>query len=125
MKNVISVQLKKDVILFKISENAGQEEIIKVLKKKLPELKKLYQQEKTPIRVTGKVLKNKEIDEIQDLIQKELDVVIDFDTPKTLGLASITKTFEKETLISETTFHRGSLRSRPKIRKRRKHSCFR
>ena len=41
MKSVISVQLKKDVIVLKISENAEQEEIIKVLKKKLPELKKL------------------------------------------------------------------------------------
>ena len=31
--------------------------------------------------------------------------------PKTLGLHSIKKTFEKKTTISETTFHRGSLRS--------------
>ena len=119
MKSVISVQLKKDVIVLKISENAEQEEIIKVLKKKLPELKKLYQDEQTPIRVAGKVLKNREIDEIQEIIQEKLDVPLEFDTPKSLGLASITRTFEKETALSETTFHHGSLRSRAKNGKRR------
>ena len=99
MKRVISVQIKKDAILFKISETAEQEEILKVLKRKLPELKKLYKEEKTPIHVTGKVLKNREIDEIQELIQKEIDVPIEFDMPKALGLANITRTFEQETRI--------------------------
>ena len=81
------------------------------MKKKLTELKKLYKDEKTPIRVTGKVLKNKEIDEIQDLIKEKIDVDIDFDTPKTLGLSGIKRTFDKEIAMSETKFHRGSLRS--------------
>ena len=35
--------------------------------------------------------------------------------PKSLGLHSITKTFEKEIAISETKFHRGSLRSGQRI----------
>ena len=62
---------------------------------------------KTPITVTGKVLKNKEIDEIQELIKRNIDVEIDFDMPKSLGLSSITRTFNKEIAISETKFHRG------------------
>lgn len=45
----------------KLSEKATQADTIKSLKKKLPELKKLYQQEKTPIFVTGRILKNKEL----------------------------------------------------------------
>ena len=92
MKNCISINLKKHEILLKISEKATQEEIIECLKKKLPELKKLYQDEKTPIRVSGKILKNKEIDEIQALIKEKIDVNIEFDTPKTLGLHSIKRT---------------------------------
>ena len=115
MKNVISVNLKKDQIIFKIAEDAEQKEIVQILKKKLPELKKLYKEEKTPIKVTGKVLKNKEIDEIQNIIRERLDVDIDFDTPKTLGLSAIKKTFEREIAVSETTFHRGSLRSGQKL----------
>ena len=71
----------------------------------------MYQDVKTPINVVGKVLKNKEIDEIQELIQKNIDVTVDFDMPKTLGLSSITRTFKQEVAISETKFHRGSLRS--------------
>ena len=108
MKNCVSINLKTDKIVIKIAENAEQKEIIQVLRKKLPELKKMYQDEKTPINVVGKVLKN---DEIQELIQKNIDVTVDFDMPKTLGLSSITRTFKQEVAISETKFHRGSLRS--------------
>ena len=97
MKSVISVQIKKDETLLKIWETAEQDEILKILNKKLPELKRLYKDEKTPIRVTGKVLKNKEIDEIQKAIEEKLDVPIEFDMPKALGLANITRTFEQET----------------------------
>ena len=111
MKNCVIINLKTDKIVIKIAENAEQKEIIQVLRKKLPELKKMYQDEKTPINVVGKVLKNKEIDEIQELIQKNIDVTVDFDMPKTLGLSSITRTFKQEVAISETKFHRGSLRS--------------
>ena len=109
--NYVSVNLRKDEIVIKLDENAEQEQIITVLKKKLPELRKLYKDEKTPIRVTGKILKDKEIDQIQDIIKGKIDVEIDFDMPKSLGLSSIKRTFDKEIAMSETKFHRGSLRS--------------
>ena len=115
MKNCVSINLKKDEIVIKLNDDAEQVEIIAGLKKKLPELKKLYKDEKTPIRVTGKILKNKEIDEIQILIKEKIDVEIEFDMPKGLGLYNIKKTFEKEIALSETKFHRGSLRSGQKI----------
>lgn len=115
MKNCVSINLKKDEIIIKLSEDAEQNEIIENLKKKLPELKKLYKDERTPIKVTGKILKNKEIDEIQVLIKEKIDVEIDFDTPKTLGLHSIKRTFNKKTEISETKYFRGSLRSGQKM----------
>lgn len=115
MNNCVNINLKKDEIVIKLNEDAEQIEIIEGLKKKLPELKKLYKDEKTPIKVTGKVLKNKEIDEIKALIKEKIDVEIEFDMPKTLGLYSIKKTFEKEIAMSETKFHRGSLRSGQKL----------
>ena len=115
MKNCISINLKKDEIIIKLDENATSEEIEEGLKKKLTELKKLYKDEKTPIRVSGKILKNKEIDKIQELIKSKIDVEIEFDMPKTLGLHSIKKTFSKEIGISETKFHKGSLRSGQKL----------
>ena len=108
---IISINLRKDEIVIKLNESATQEQIVEGLKKKLTELKKLYKDEKTPIRVTGKILKNKEIDEIQELIKSKIDVEIEFDSPKGLGLSNIKKTFEKEIAASETKFHRGSLRS--------------
>ena len=116
MKNIsVSINLRKDEILIKLDEKSNQEEIVGTLKKKLPELKKLYKEEKTPIKVTGKILKNKEIDEIQALIKEKIDVEIEFDMPKSLGLHSIKKTFNREIGVSETTFHKGSLRSGQKL----------
>lgn len=114
-KNCVSINLKKDKIVIKLNEDTKQEELVECLKKKLSELKKLYKDEKTPINVTGKVLKNKEIEEIQNIIKEKIDVEIEFDSPKTLGLHGIKKTFEKEIAISETKFHRGSLRSGQKL----------
>ena len=115
MRNCVSINLRKSEILIKISDDAEQKDIIDNLRRKLPELRKMYKNEKTPITVTGKILKNKEIDEIQELIKRNIDVEIDFDMPKSLGLSSITRTFNKEIAISETKFHRGSLRSGQKM----------
>lgn len=115
MKSCITINLRKDNIIIKINEDYSQEEIVYMLRKKIPELKKLYQGETTPIVITGKVLKNKEIDEIQELIKRYLDVNINFDSPRTLGLHGITRTYNKEIATSETKFHRGSVRSGQKI----------
>lgn len=111
----ISINLRKNENIIKIAEQAEQNDIIKELKVKLADLKKLYKEEKTPIRVTGKVLKNIEMDEIQKVIEKYLDVEVKFDLPKELGLSSIVKTFSQEIKVSETIFHRGSVRSGKKI----------
>lgn len=111
MRNCISINLRKDVTIIRLNESAEYEEIVVKLKKKLPELKKLYKGEKTPIRVVGKVLKNREIDELQTLIQSKINVSVDFDMPKGLGLHNIRRTYDKKIAMSETKFHRGSLRS--------------
>lgn len=115
MNNCINISIKKHQVIIKIDENAEQKEIISSLKKKMIELKNLYKEDRTPILITGKILKNKEMDEIQSLIKKFIDVPIDFDSPKVLGLHGIKKTFYKEVATSETKFHKGSLRSGQRI----------
>lgn len=115
MKSSVNINLRKDSIIIKLKEDATQEEIMYSLRKKIPELKRLYQEEKTPIAITGKVLKNKEIDQIQELVKKYIDVQINFDSPRTLGLHGIVKTYNKEIAVSETKFHRGAVRSGQKI----------
>lgn len=110
MKN-ISINLKTDEVIIKIDDNAKHEKAIAELRKKIKELKKMYQEEKIPIRVTGKILTRKELEEIKELIKKDIDVQIKFDTPTSLGLHSIKRSYNKDVGTSETTFHRGSLRS--------------
>ena len=114
MGNVISVQTKRGKVILKIEEEATQAEIISELKKKMPELKSLYQEDSTPILVTGRVFKNREIEEIKNMIQNILEVEVKFDSPR-LGLHGIKKSFSRDIATSETRFHRGSLRSGQKI----------
>ena len=114
-KGVISIFLKKENILLKIKDNSTKAQIIDELKHKLPELKKFYKEEQTPILVTGKMLKTAEIDEIQALIESEMKVKVSFDSPRTMGLHGIIKDFRKEIATSETKFYKGSLRSGQRI----------
>ena len=111
MVNPVGINMKKDKIIIRISEEATHEEIIECLNQKILALKKLYKTEKTPIYITGKALKNKEIEEIKKIITDEIEVEVTFDSPETLGLYGIKKAFEKEVNISETKYYKGSIRS--------------
>lgn len=113
--NCIKISQTQNKIIIKIDEHAEQIDILEDLTKKMKELKKMYKNEDTPIYVSGKVLKNKEIEEIQKIIKSEINVEIEFDSPKVLGLHGIKKSFEQEINSSETKFYRGSLRSGKKI----------
>ena len=113
--NNISVFLKKDKIVIRIRDIAPIEDIIKELKHKLPELKKFYKEESTPILVTGKVLKEKEIDQIYKLIRRAIKVEINFDIPRNMGLHGITKTYKKEIAASKTLFIKRSMHSGQRV----------
>lgn len=115
MRNCINVSQKNNLVIIKISPEAKIEDILPQVRRKTAQLQKIYKNEKTPIMITGKVLKNKEMDEIEEIIKERLDVEVDFDMPKELGLHNIKKTFIQEVSVSETKFHRGSLRSGQKI----------
>ena len=111
----ISINLKKEETLVKIEDNATEEEIIEELKMKMVELTKLYQEEKTPIRFSGKILSDKELEDIQSLVRQYLDVKINFDTPTSLGLHSIIRSYKEKIENSDTIFQKGSVRSGQKI----------
>lgn len=115
MKNCINVSQKSNLIIIKINEDANFDDIMKNFRFKIAQLRKLYKNEKTPIKIVGKVLKNKEIEAIEKLIKENLNVDVDFDMPRELGLSNIKRTFMREISTSETKFHRGSLRSGQKI----------
>lgn len=111
----ISINLKKEETLVKIEDNATEEEIIGELKIKLAELTKLYQEEKTPIRVTGKILSEQELQDVRNIVKEYLDVQINFNTPTSLGLHSIVRSYKEKIESSDTIFQRGSVRSGQKI----------
>ena len=91
MKNVISIQIKRGKVILNIDEEATQKEVLEALEIKMPELKKLYQDDETPILVTGKVFKNREMEQVKATIREVLEVEIEFDNPKMLGLHGIKK----------------------------------
>jgi len=114
MESYVSVNLKKDEILIKLSDKILYEKVVDSLTKKIPDLKKFYKKATLPIRVSGRVLKKEEIKEIESIIKKEIDVEIIFDVAEDLGLHSIKKAYEKDTEETETRFYKGSVRSRTK-----------
>lgn len=114
MKNCISIVIKNNEIVMKINEEITQKEILDNLKKKIAEIKKIRKENDFPLFITGKVLSNEEMEEIENNIKEKIDIQVNFDSPKILGLHGIKKAFNKEIAVSETKFHRGALRSRTK-----------
>ncbi|MBQ8379475.1 MAG: hypothetical protein IJX34_01515 [Clostridia bacterium] len=98
----------------KINEEMTRKAILDGLKKKITEIKKIRKENDFPLFITGKVLSDDEIEEIENIIKEKIDIQINFDSPKVLGLHGIKKAFNKEIAVSETKFHRGALRSRTK-----------
>ena len=94
-----------------MSQKATYEDILKEVQDKLPKLSKLYQDEKTPIYIVGKNLDNEQMEELEKMITEKIDVEVDFDSPKELGLSGIKKTYEEDLTISEVKFYKGSVRS--------------
>ncbi len=112
MRSCIRITVTKEELKITINAEAEQNQIIEELTSKMPRLKKYYDKEKTPIHIIGKVLKEKEKDEIKKLISKSIDVRITFgETSELLGLHAIKKTYESDIDTSDTKFIRGSLRS--------------
>jgi len=117
MKSILLVSMKKNEILIKINEEAEYEDILEVLNKKMAVIKKLYKEAKNPIRVTGKFLKAREMEELKDIVKKEVGVEANFDNVNELGLHGIKKVYEQNVENSETYFFKGGLRSGQKIEK--------
>lgn len=116
MRSILLISMKKDEIVLKISEEATQIQIIEALEKKMPVLRKLYKEAKNPVRITGKVLKDKEMEELKQVIEDNIDDIdIKWDNINELGLAGIKKAYEQNVENSETYFFKGCIRSGQKI----------
>ena len=116
MRSILLISMKKDEIVLKISEEATQIQIIEALEKKMPVLRKLYKEAKNPVRITGKVLKDKEMEELKQVIKDNIDDIdIKWDNINELGLAGIKKAYEQNVENSETYFFKGCIRSGQKI----------
>lgn len=110
--NQIKIIQKADEIVLNVNIIADIQEVIQELEAKLPKLKEFYKTSDLPIRVTGKLFTESEIDSIKRLIQSSINVEVKFDdVSDLLGLHAIKKTFQTNTEISETKFIQNSIRS--------------
>lgn len=111
MNNIKIIQ-KSDEIVLNVNIIAELQEIIEELEAKLPKLREFYKTSEIPIRVTGKLFTESEIDVLTKLIKSSIDVEVKFDdVSDLLGLHAIKKTFQTNTEISETKFIQNSIRS--------------
>ncbi len=111
----VTFNLKKKQISIKVNKDIETKEVISKLKKKFPEIKELYKELNPEICIMGKEFKNREINEIQKIVDKYFDVDVQFSCTKMLGLYGIRRPFKKEIATSKTMFHRTSLRSGQKV----------
>lgn len=112
MLNNIKISQRADEIVLNVNIIAEMSEIISELEVKLPKLKEFYKTSTIPMRITGKLFSETEIETLRSLIQEEIDVKIKFDdVSDLLGLHAIKKTFQANTEISETKYITNSIRS--------------
>lgn len=112
MQNNIKISQTTKEIILNVNVIADLQEILDELQVKLPKLRDFYQSSKIPMRVTGRLFTDMEIDVVRAAINNEIDVEVKFDDiSDLLGLHAIKKTFETQTNISETKFIQNSIRS--------------
>lgn len=112
LKNSIKISQTTNEIVLNVNVIAEINEIIAELEEKLPKLKEFYQTATIPIRITGRLFTDLEIEKVKKLINEQIDIDIKFDdVSDLLGLHAIKRTFEVDTDISETKFVQHSLRS--------------
>ena len=112
MLNNIKISQTTNEIILNVSVIAEISEIIEELQTKLPKLRDFYQTSTIPMRITGRLFTESEIEKVRKLISSQIQVQIKFDDiSDLLGLHAIKKTFEADTAISETKFILNSLRS--------------
>ena len=105
MLNNIKISQRADEIVLNVNIIAELNEIIEELEIKLPKLKEFYKTSTLPMRITGKLFSETEIETLKNLIQEEINVDIKFDdVSDLLGLHAIKKTFQVNTEISETKY---------------------
>ncbi len=110
--NNIKINQTTNEMILNINVTAEIQEILDELEIKLPKLRDFYQLSNIPIRITGKLFTETEMEKIKKMIQAEISVEVRFDdTSDLLGLHAIKKTFETQTEISETKFIQNSIRS--------------
>jgi septum site-determining protein MinC len=112
MLNNIKISQKSEEIVLNINIIAEMSEIVEELQVKLPKLKEFYKTSTIPMRITGKLFSETEIETLKNLIQNEIKVEVKFDdVSDLLGLHAIKKTFQANTEISETKYITNSIRS--------------
>ena len=110
--NNIKITQSTNEIVITMNVVSEVDELCNELEEKVPKLKEFYKSANTPIRITGKLFTESESERIKEIINKEIDVEINFDQPSDLlGLHAIKKIFQTETEISETKYINYSIRS--------------
>lgn len=112
MLNNIKISQTTNEIILNVNVIAEIHEILEELEVKLPKLRDFYHSSTIPIRITGRLFTDSEIEKVKKLINSSINVEVKFDdVSDLLGLHAIKKTFEEKIDISETKFVQNSLRS--------------
>jgi septum site-determining protein MinC len=112
MLNNIRVSETADEVILNVNVIANLGEIMDEIESKIPKLKEICAEKELPIRITGRLFTDTEIDKVKKLILSNMAAEIKFDDiSDILGLHAIKRTYKVDIDISETKFIQYSLRS--------------
>lgn len=112
MLNNIRVSETADEVILNVNVIANLGEIMDEIESKIPKLKEMCAEKELPIRITGRLFTDTEIDKVKKLILSNMSAEIKFDDiSDILGLHAIKRTYKVDVDISETKFIQYSLRS--------------
>jgi len=109
--NGIVIKLKMNEVCIELSQESEYKDIINELNEKISSLQTFYQNEKTPITITGRQLTNTEFENIKNLIIEKIDTDIKYEKPDSMGLHNIKNIYENTNELTQAKFIKGSLRS--------------
>ena len=89
LNNSIKISQTTNEIILNINVIAEIDEIISELEEKLPKLKDFYQTSTIPMRITGRLFTDSEIEKVKNLINSQIKVDIKFDDVSEIGRAHV------------------------------------
>jgi septum site-determining protein MinC len=115
MNTEVFFEKKENTLIITLDKDADYKDVKEKLNEIIDSSSDLFEGIEGPIKIQGRRLLDGEEAEIKELIKQKIEIPIEIERPKQMGLANIDSIFNKDTNISNTKFIRGTIRSGQRV----------